>query len=313
MNYQVYGLRLQSDIPLDGLTLSPFAAPPDITLSTTAFSAEIASAFEQVAKATSDDYDENVVISASEAGHAVVYRDGTRFFVHTGASRIDASWPEDSSPEDMATYLLGPLLAYVLRLRGVLCLHGSSVLIEQHAVVFAAPHGGGKSTTAARFSDRGDAVMSDDVVPVSWRGESPFAHGGYPRLRLWDESAKALYGEADALPRLTSTWTKRYLDLQAAPRTFAAGAHPISAIFILGARTAQGPSINRLRGHEAAMQLIANTSMGLHLEPAARVRELESIARLTASVPVYLAHAAEDLGRIDEFCDLIITVSAAAL
>ena len=155
--------------------------------------------------------------------------------------------------------------------------------------------------------------MSDDVVPVSWRGEFAVAHAGYPRLRLWDETAKGLYGQAEALPRLTTTWTKRYLDLQAAPRTFAAGAHPLSAIFILGDRVAGGPVVDRLRGHEAAMQLIANTSMGLHLDPIARVRELESIALLTASIPVYLSHASDDLGRIDEFCDLVRTVSMAEL
>ena len=155
--------------------------------------------------------------------------------------------------------------------------------------------------------------MSDDVVPISWRRGFPTAHAGYPRLRLWDETAKGLYGQADALPRLTATWTKRYLDLQAAPRTFAAGAHPISTVFILGDRMAGPPGVEHLRGHEAAMQLIANTSMGLHLDPIARVRELEAIALLSTSIPVYLAHASEDLGRIDEFCDLVRAVSTAEL
>ena len=257
--------------------------------------------------------DDNVAIAPAQGGFAVGYRDGTRFFIEAGGSLIRASWPSSSTPEDMATYLLGPLLALVLRIRGVLCLHASAVVIESHAVVLAAPHGGGKSTTAARFSDRGLPVMSDDVVPIRWKEYVPVADAGYPRLRLWDETVQTLYGNADALPRFTPTWSKRYLDLQSGQRQFAGKEQPIGAIFILGERRPGVPSVERLRGHDAAMRLIANTSMGLHLDAAARVGELEGIARLTDRVPVFLAQATDDLERIDEFCDLIIAAACSAL
>lgn len=312
-NYEVYGLRLESDVAIAGLDALPPAGSPDVTLTTGALHPDIAASLERLSGSAENNDQDSVVIFASEAGHGVVYRDGTRFFIHAGASRIDAAWPAESSVEDMATYLLGSLLSYVLRLRGVLCLHGSAILIERQAVVLVAPHGGGKSTTAARFSDRAAPVMSDDVVPIRWHEGIPLALAGYPRLRLWEETAIALYGHAVALPRLTATWPKRYLDLQTAPRVFARGAHPIGAIFILGSRIAGMPVVDRLHGHDAAIQLVANTSMGSHLDPGARVRELENIVDLTERIPVYLARASDDLRRLDEFCDLIRAVSVEGL
>jgi hypothetical protein len=308
-NYEVYGLRLQSDTRIDGLIPSTHPGPPDLFLDTSPFLPALDSLFGNLA----GEGDDNVAIAPAESGYAVTYRDGTRFFIGAGGSLIRASWPPSSTPEDMATYLLGPLLAFVLRIRGVLCLHASAVVIDGHAVVLAAPHGGGKSTTAARFSDRGVPVMSDDVVPIHWKKDLPVAHAGYPRLRLWDETAQTLYGNVDALPRLTPTWRKRYLDLQSGQRQFAGREQPIGAIFILGERRPGVPSVERLRGHDGAMRLIANTSMGLHLDSAARVGELEGIARLTDRVPVFLAQATDDLQRIDEFCDLIRTAACSAL
>ena len=152
--------------------------------------------------------------------------------------------------------------------------------------------------------------MSDDVVPIHWREGRPWARSGYPRLRLWDETAQGLYGHPAALPRLTPNWPKRYLDLQTDRREFSASEQPIGAIFVLQERAAGSPSVERLNGHGAAMQLVANTSMGLHLDAESRVRELEGVVRLTSHVPVFRAHASDDLGRIDEFCDLIVATAA---
>ncbi len=300
-NYDVYGLRLQSDILIDGLVPSITPRALDLLLDTSPFPPALHALFETCAA----EDDDNVAIAHAAEGYVVAYRDGTRFFIEEDGSLIRVAWPATSTAEDMATYLLGPLLAYVLRIRGVLCLHASAVVIEGRAVLLAAPHGGGKSTTAARFSDRGASVMSDDVVPIFWKGEVPTAYAGYPRLRLWDETAQALYGSAEALPKLTTTWNKRYLDLQAEQRRFAATDHPIGAIFILGERGSGPPSVERLTGHEAAMQLIANTSMGLHLESGWRAGELDEVARLAARIPLFLARSTNDLRRIDELCDRI--------
>ncbi len=45
------------------------------------------------------------------------YTDGTEFVIDRRGGRIWATWSAAGTVEDMATYLLGPVLGFVLRLR----------------------------------------------------------------------------------------------------------------------------------------------------------------------------------------------------
>src|SRR5438270_8353143 len=109
--------------------------------------------------------------------YAIHYLDGTRFVID-GAT-ILCPLPPSSTPEDTATYLLGPVLAFVLRRRGTLALHASAVALGGRAVAIAAAPGGGKSTTAAAFAERGASILTEDVLPIEWRDGEPWARGGY--------------------------------------------------------------------------------------------------------------------------------------
>lgn len=71
----------------------------------------------------------------------LVYQDGTRFWFDRNATRLWMTWSEKSSFEHSVLYLLGPILALLMRFRGVVCLHGSSVLLGDRAVVFIGPEG----------------------------------------------------------------------------------------------------------------------------------------------------------------------------
>src|SRR5690348_16585408 len=102
-------------------------------------------------------------------------------------------------------------MGFVLRLRGALCLHASSVAVGDSAVALVGLPGAGKSTTAAAFACAGFSVLSDDVVALADEGPQFYVHPGYPRVNLWPDSVQELFGSEDALPRITPTWDKRYL------------------------------------------------------------------------------------------------------
>lgn len=273
--YAVYGLRVEADAPIDGALSADFDEP-----------------------------DVRVHMQWSggvqTAGREFLYEDGCRFVV--GGATVWCTWPATSTPEDAATYLLGPILAFVLRSRGTLSLHASAVVWQGRALAVAAPPGGGKSTTAAAFADRGLAVVTDDVLPIVWRDGAPWALSGVPRLRLWPETVGARYGRDDALPLLTPTWSKRYLDVST---RFHRDPLPLGAIAVLRERVAGAPRVERLSGADAAMQLVANSSMALHLDPGMRAAELDRIAALVEQVPVFAAHASDDLARAGELCDAL--------
>lgn len=186
----------------------------------------------------------------------------------------------------------------MLRLRGTLSLHASAVAVDGEAIVIAGNPGAGKSTTAAAFAKRGAVVITEDVAPVIWIDDRPCIAPGYPRIRLWDDSATTLFGE---LPPLTPTWPKRFLDVT---EQFAERAYPIAKIVILEERAAHAAQ-RRLSGHEAAIALLRNASMTDALEDSMRERELSQVTRLAGDVPVIAANAPDDLRRTGELLDLI--------
>ena len=57
------------------------------------------------------------------------YADGTEFVVDHAGTEIWAEWSEPLTLEDATTYLLGPIMGFVMLLRGVVCLHASAIAI----------------------------------------------------------------------------------------------------------------------------------------------------------------------------------------
>ena len=59
------------------------------------------------------------------------YCDGARFAVDRGGREIWADWPDNYTLEDACTYLIGPVIAFALRLRGVISLHASAIAVDE--------------------------------------------------------------------------------------------------------------------------------------------------------------------------------------
>ena len=80
----------------------------------------------------------------------LAYYDGTQFWINRTGTELWAQWPSNLTIEDAATYLLGPVLGLLLRLRGVTCLHASAVAVADRALAFVGSEGAGKSTKIGR-------------------------------------------------------------------------------------------------------------------------------------------------------------------
>ncbi len=104
--------------------------------------------------------------------YELVYGDGTAFVIDGAGSRVWATWASESTFEDTLTYLLGPVLGFLLRLRGVTCLHASAIAIDGVAIALAGTAGAGKSTAAAQFASMGYPVLSDDIATLEEAGTS---------------------------------------------------------------------------------------------------------------------------------------------
>ena len=236
----------------------------------------------------------------------LAYFDGTQFWLDREGREIWATWPSNLSIEDTATYLLGPVLGFLLRLRGVTCLHGSAVAFGEKATAFVGSEGAGKSTTAAALARRGHAILSDDVVALAERDGSFLAHPAYPYLCLWPESVQSLYGSAEALPQFSANYEKRCLSLGKQELRFAEQALPLAAIYILGERRGDpAPLIEELTPQRAFLALVANTFATNTLDSGMRAKEFETLARLAPRVPIRALYAHHDASRLPDLCDLL--------
>jgi hypothetical protein len=236
----------------------------------------------------------------------IAYPDGTQFWMDRKRKELWAVWPGTSSLEDTASYLLGPILGLLLRLRGVTCLHASAVAFQDRSVAFVGPQGAGKSTTAAALARQGFGVLSDDIVALVERDGAFHVMPAYPHLSLWPDSVKILYGSAEALPRFIPDWDKRRMDLGERGTHFQNRSLPLGAIYVLGERRPDpAPLVESMKPQMALLALVADTYANKILDREMRASEFSVLGRLVTSVPVRRVYPHEDAGRLEELCIVI--------
>jgi len=314
--YQVYGLQLLADRAIPGLLCEPAPATNQwqVRLGSMPVGLNAREISESpclyVSNKRGDDGQPSWKICRLAKQNYLRFRfyDGTDFVIDRGGSRIWATWPEPLTLEDTATYLLGPVLGFVLRLIGTTCLHASAVAVGGRAVAFVGAPGSGKSTTAAAFAKLGYAILSDDIVALSEQTGFFVAQPGYPRLNLWPDSTSAIFGSADAMPRITPTWEKRYLDLSAETRRFQAQPLRLAALYLFGTRSHQhgAPFVDAVPIHQGLIELIGNSYANHLLDRQLRAEEFSALGRLANTVPLRRLIPNADPNRLPQLCRTIV-------
>ena len=312
-SYVVYGLRLAANIALPGLSPSFDSDVRDVEIwlkDWTTFPSTFPELFENVYRSFHDaDVQPNLRVGVlpGEQHFGFAYADGTRFVVDRRGGKTWADWPEPCTLEDACTYLFGPVMGFLLRLRGTVCLHASAVAVGDHAIALVGTAGAGKSTTAAGFACAGYPVISDDVVALEDHGERFLVQPGYPRVNLWPDSVRGLFGSEDALPRITPTWDKRYLPLGQNGHHFASKPLPLAAVYILDSRdpALTAPVMEDVSGKEAFMALVANSYVNYLLDQTMRHTEFDVLGRVVAEIPIRRVRSPDEPSAIFGLCEAI--------
>jgi len=246
-------------------------------------------------------------IESSALLYQLVYQDGTKFVIDEVGSKVWATWAAESTFEDTLTYLLGPVLGFILRLRGVTCLHASAVAIDGVAIALVGPAGAGKSTAAAQFACMGYPVLSDDIVTLEQAGPAFVVQPSPARLRLWPASVEHLYGRPDALPKLTPSWEKRYLDLRTGNRLLQSSPLPLAAVYVLSGPGGATAEIGEIHGSAAMMRLLGNVYVKYLLDGRFREPDFVRIAEVVKTVPVREVKVRHDFAALEKTCHSIVT------
>jgi hypothetical protein len=308
--YGLYGLTLRSNRALDGLVPSRGDAPEiviDFAGRTDSAFADDGEPFWQNGFETLWHRDDG-----SWLLRYVDDRDGGFWSVAFSgdASRLTVRWTADAMLDDIPSVLQGPGLAAALHLRGVPLLHASVLAVGGGAIALMGTPGAGKSTTAAAFVARGHALLSDDLAALALDDDAVRVQPGYPRLRLYADSARAAGFAADSLPRVFAAailGDKRFVALSSDDGTFCAEPRPLRAIYLLQPRRAGGgePRIRAVPPRNALPLLLQNVYSSRFLDAARRVLTLRACARVADAVPLYTVEAGDDLAALPRLVDAL--------
>ncbi len=314
--YTAYGLPLRSDVELPGLreargeaAFTPVVFITKIKPDWADEAADLPARVVHSLPAAPECADPAFLLEQIDDGifFRLSYGDGTEFIVDTHGERVWGNCPEPLTIEDLATYFLGPVMGFVLRMRGATPLHASAVVVGGVAVAFSGEAGAGKSTTAAALALRGAPAVCEDIAAIAENRGHFFVQPGYPRVCLWPDAVEKLLGTKEALPNLTPTWNKKYLPLDGERASFAERIVPLGAVYLLGELAVDGrtPRIEEMSRREALLELVQNTYMNALLTKEQRAAEFELLSRLVIRVPCKRVIPHYDGAKIGELCELI--------
>ncbi len=237
-----------------------------------------------------------------------LYADGVEFVLDTHDSNVWCRWQESLTLEDAALYLLGPIIGFMLRLRGTTCLHASGVLVNGNAFAITGASGAGKSTLAASFAAAGYPILTDDVLPLTTINGEIHTQSGYSRLRLFPNSFKNLRELPDDLPLLAPGWDKCFLDLAAGNYTLHRPSAPLKVIYVVdwGVPDRTAAEILPMTGTTAVPILSANTYRNELLSAAMRKQEFFFLSTVAARVKVRKLCPVNDIASIPLLREMLL-------
>jgi energy-coupling factor transporter ATP-binding protein EcfA2 len=113
-----------------------------------------------------------------------------RFLVTADTIVVETALAPDA--QEWRASLLGPVLAIVCYLRGTLPLHACALRVRGRVIAVAGRSGSGKSTIAAALSQRGHALITDDICACIQHFGRTFVLPSYPAMKLDRASLQAI-------------------------------------------------------------------------------------------------------------------------
>lgn len=229
--------------------------------------------------------------------YQIRYSDGVNFIIDRFAREIWVGGVSTYTLGYVVSYVTNPILGFCLRIRNILCLHASAVVINNKAVLFSAPSGFGKSTTAFHLASLGYPVLSDDICALEAHDGVFYVRPGYPHLRLW---SVPVMDERVALKAIAPEWKKQYVDLQSSEGySFIDKPVPLGAIYFL---CYSGDEIEFIAPQvRRALTLLMNNIYHAYLtDSASQKSDFVQFLALLEKVPVRAVVYPDDLNRLEE-------------
>lgn len=296
--YSLYGLRLSSDIRLPELSDAINQGPSDVDISLGSLSRDLSKGGRD-----NETCDKGYVVRGDSVFLNIP--DVATFAIRDGA-KIEVDRYPSSTASDVRLFLLGSAMGALLHQRGLMPLHASSVWVDGCGIAFSADSGGGKSTLAALFAQRGYQVSGDDVAVPEWTPTNELLlRAGAPRIRLAWDTVVAL-GRSSKL-KLRNGDIDGKVEMAIGSRE-AGRPVPLSRIYFLEFDEAadSAPQIEPMDKYAAVVALRSNVYRPSLISSLGKEREfLGWASRALATVDCYRLRRTRDLSRLSEVGDVL--------
>lgn len=297
MRFTAYNLTIQSELPLP-LPVCRSSGQPDIRI----INGDLLE--PEVVYRTFD----GVSYAHGEESLFLKWNVLGSFLIRKGKEIIVAN-KQDTLRYSPVVALLGTVMAVAIQQRGLPALHGSSVLLDDAAVIFLGEKGEGKSTIAGYLQRMGSALLSDDVCAIDMpEGKNPIISPSFSNIKLWPDSMHYLNYQPDHFERVHPSLEKRNISLNTG---FSYSPSPVAAIIAL----ATGPEValEPLRGHYAIPFLLPHLIINRFPEhqPDKLIRDIyHQLTNLMHNVSLYRLTRPRDISLLPRLADLILEMKA---
>ena len=232
------------------------------------------------------------------------------YFVYNNTStELSIYYENETRFQDILTYLSGPVMGCILRMKEKIVLHASVVAINNIAVAFIGPKGAGKSSIIAAFAKAGYPIISDDLAVMVPSIEGYKVCFGYPRMRLLGEVINNVLDlDYDRLEPVLDKVNKYYVNLDTETNyKFHDAQLPLETIYFLNDRKEKGElSAINLSEVNSFMKLQSNTYAEYMLDKELLSKEFYHYGELLKNCKVKALDRVDDLSSLENCVQFIL-------
>ena len=224
------------------------------------------------------------------------------FLIRAGKEIIIDPAPEVNE-RDLHPALLGACMAVALHQKGYLILHASAVKVNGKAIAFIGNKGWGKSTIASAFIAQGHQFITDDVLAISLKDNTPVVYPSFPQLKLCPDAIVAMGKDPESLPRVMPQTSKRQYKLD---RDFNCDPVPLQSVYLLG--KAAELNITKIAAGDSILPLLAHSygaRFGKDLLHLGEAEHFLQCSKLANQVDIYSLKRPSDISLLEDTVNLI--------
>lgn len=239
-----------------------------------------------------------------------------RFYISKDGTNVISEKPDAIPSGDIESFVVGPILGYVLRIHDRICLHASVLEHKNKSFAIIGHKGAGKSTTAAALLQAGARLVSDDIAMILQNDKKQFiVYPGYPGTRLMPNVLSTFSLDQYDYKQVVSNNDKRIV-----PLSIQADKQPcegwqfqplpcqLAAIYVLNQRQADltATQIMSLPKAQACIALTPHGYAGRSINKQQKNQEFEFMALLSRSIPIKSVDRPDNLECLPDIADALL-------